>query len=35
MNDTTLRLTARAASGVTAVMALARSTAWGLTSFTP
>jgi|HubBroStandDraft_4_1064222.scaffolds.fasta_scaffold143937_3 hypothetical protein len=35
MNDTTLRLTERAARGVTAVMALARSTAWGLTSFTP
>ena len=29
MNDTSLRLTKRAASGVTAMMALARSTAWG------
>jgi hypothetical protein len=29
MNDTTLRLTERAVSGVTAMMALARSTSWG------
>ncbi len=29
MNDTTFRLTERAASGGTAMMALARSTAWG------